>query len=168
VNIASDTGGIECYFIDSFIDKGRVLGVNNGLGMVLTKNATGVIFPHECGHLFGMRDVYVNHENAGSHEIKSYEMASYEKLPDDWNGGCMGNGMPGARYYKYQTSMQGIVDRMLMNGIEGAGTRDITVGDVYGVWYYVGADGEKVWGKGLAPVGWDFEAKEQSFNYYHN
>ena len=144
VNIASDTGGIECYFIDSFIDKGRVLGVNNGLGMVLTKNATGVIFAHECGHLFGVRDVYVNHENAGSHEIKSYEMASYEKLPDDWNGGCMGNGMPGARYYKYQTSMQGIVDRMLMNGIEGAGTRDITAGDVYGVWYYVGADGEKV------------------------
>jgi hypothetical protein len=115
-----------------------------------------------------MRDVYVNHENSGQHEIKSYEMVSCERLLDDWNGGCWGKGMSGTRYYKYKTSMQSIVDRMLMNGIEGAGTRDITAGDVYGVWCYVGADGEKVWGKGLAPVGWDFEAKEQSFNFYHN
>ena len=168
VDIASDTGGIECYFIDSFIDEGGTIAVNNGYGMVLTKKAMKTTFAHECGHLFGMRDVYIKGEGDNPLLVNTYEMASNEYLLDDWNGGCCGKGMSGARYYRYQTSMQSIINRMLMNGVDVGEERDITAGDVYGVWYYIGENGEEIWNKGFVPVGWKFNAKDESFNFYHN
>jgi hypothetical protein len=168
VDIASDTGGIECYFIDSFVDEGGSIAVNNGYGMVLTKKATKTTFAHECGHLFGMRDVYIKGEGDNPLIVNTYEMASNEYLLDDWNGGCFGKGMSGARYYRYQTSMHSIINRMLMNGVDVGEERDITSGDVYGVWYYIGENGEEVWNKSFVPVGWNFEAKDESFNFYHN
>ena len=55
-----------------------------------------------------------------------------------------------------------------MNGVDVGKKRDITSGDVYGVWYYIGENGEEVWNKSFVPVGWNFEAKDESFNLYHN
>ena len=156
------------WFIDSFIDEGDTIAVNNGYGMVLTQKATKTTFAHECGHLFGMRDVYIKGEGDNPLIVNTYEMASNEYLLDDWNGGCWGKGMSGARYYRYQTSMQSIINRMLMNGVDVGEERDITSGDVYGVWYYIGENGEEVWNKSFVPVGWDFETKDESFNFYHN
>jgi hypothetical protein len=172
VNIATNTGGIECYFIDSFVDEDGTIAVNSGRGMVLTKKATGATFAHECGHLFGMRDVYVlidddNYLDENTLQVNASDKASYDKMLYDWNGGSAGKGMSGCRYYKYNTSMQSIINRMLMNGFNVSGKRDITSGDIYGVWYYINEEGEKVWSKSSAPVGWDFESKNKSFDFHH-
>jgi hypothetical protein len=172
VNIATNTGGIECYFIDSFVDEDGTIAVNSGRGMVLTKKATGATFAHECGHLFGMRDVYVlidddNYLDENTLQVNASDKASYDKMLYDWNGGSAGKGMSGCRYYKYNTSMQSIINRMLMNGFNVSGKRDITSGDIYGVWYYINEEGEKVWSKSSAPVGWDFGSKNKSFDFHH-
>ena len=167
VDIASDTGGIECYFIDSFIDERYTMAANNGFGMVLTIKATKTTFAHECGHLFGMRDIYIEHKDSNQLNVNTYEMASYERLPEDWNGGCFGNGMSGARYYRYQTSMRSVIQRMLMFGLQNDSKRDIVAGDVFGLWYEYIGDSQKEWRKSLSPVGWNFEAKDETFNFYH-
>ena len=167
VNIASDTGGIECYFIDSFIDEGDIMAANNGYGMVMTKDVSSITFAHECGHLFGMRDIYIEHKDSNQLNVNTYEMASYERLPEDWNGGCFGNGMSGARYYRYQTSMRSVIQRMLMFGLQNDSKRDIVAGDVWGLWYEYIGDSQKEWRKSLSPVGWNFEAKDETFNFYH-
>jgi hypothetical protein len=133
----------------------------------LTKKATGATLAHECGHLFGMDDVYIEHKDAKQLKVNTHEMASYDKMLYDWNGGSAGKGMSGCRYYKYNTSMQSIINRMLMNGFNVSGKRDITSGDIYGVWYYINEEGEKVWSKSSAPVGWDFESKNKSFDFHH-
>ena len=167
VDIASDTGGIECYFIDSFVDERDTMAANNGYGMVMTKDVSSITFAHECGHLFGMRDIYIEHKDSNQLNVNTYEMASYERLPEDWNGGCFGNGMSGARYYRYQTSMRSVIQRMLMFGLQNDSKRDIVAGDVFGLWYEYIGDSQKEWRKSLSPVGWNFEAKDETFNFYH-
>ena len=81
-------------------------------------------------------------------------MASLSNLYDDWNGGCSGQGAPGARYYQTGTAMRNIVNRMLMLGAvpEDDTRRDITNGGIYGVHYHYDVQGNKVWEKGLAPL----------------
>ena len=167
VDIASDTGGIECYFIDSFIDKEDTMAANNSYGMVMTKDVSSTTFAHECGHLFGMRDIYIEHKDFNQLKVNTYEMASYERMSEDWNGGCYGNGMSGARYYRYQTSMRSVIQRMLMFGLQNDSKRDIVAGDVFGLWYEYVGDSQKEWRKSLSPVGWNFEAKDETFNFYH-
>ena len=167
VDIASDTGGIECYFIDSFIDKEDTMAANNSYGMVMTKDVSSTTFAHECGHLFGMRDIYIEHKDSNQLKVNTYEMASYERMSEDWNGGCYGNGMSGARYYRYQTSMRSVIQRMLMFGLKNDSKRDIVAGDVFGLWYEYIGDSQKEWRKSLSPVGWNFEAKDETFNFYH-
>ena len=129
------------------------LTVNGGL--VATKRADGVDLAHEIGHALGLRDAYISNQDdkASSDpllEIAAYEKASELNLPGDWNGGCYGKGTAGTRYYRSGLSMQEVVSRMLMNGVRGSDDcpRDITNGDVRGVYYTRDADMRKVWSKG--------------------
>lgn len=54
---------------------------------------------------------------------------------EDWNGGFLGHGSAGARYYQYGVGMREIISRMLMNGRRGAGDNhnDMTLGWIYGI-----------------------------------
>ena len=87
-------------------------------------------------------------------------------MPNDWNNGCTGKSNAGSRYYKYSTSMESIIKRMLMYGFVEEGSCDITAGDVYGLWYEIGEDGSEVWHKSLDSTAWRFEEKE-NFDFYH-
>ena len=135
--------------------------------MILTKLASAATLAHECGHLFGMRDVYFEAEDDDGKKLEVFEKVAFDRTPRDWNNGCVGMSNAGARYYKYSTSMRSLISKMLMYGISDLDKRDISVGSVYGLWYEWQNDDTKVWHKGLAPIGWDFENKEQ-FNFHHN
>ena len=167
VDIASGTGGIECYFVDSFVDNGDTVAANNAYGMILTKLASAATLAHECGHLFGMRDVYFEAEDDDGKKLEVFEKVAFDRTPRDWNNGCVGMSNAGSRYYKYSTSMRSLISKMLMYGISDLDKRDISAGSVYGLWYEWQNDDTKVWHKGLVPTGWDFENKEQ-FNFHHN
>ena len=152
--------------IDSFVDKGEIIGANNAYGMVLTKSCIAATLAHECGHLFGMQDIYIEKESVEL-KVETYEKVSFDRMPRDWNGGCVGRSNGGTRYYKSSTSMQRLIPKMLMYGVTDVNKRDISMGSVYGLWYEIQDDGSKIWHKELAPTGWGFENKEQ-INFCHN
>jgi hypothetical protein len=87
------------------------------------------------------------------------EKASCQRLKNDWNGGCRGHGSGGTRYYHSGISMKEIVGRMLMLGEvpEEDIRRDISSGDIYGVYYTEGDNQTKIWQKETAPVGFRWE-----------
>ena len=160
VDIATNTCGLECYFIDSFIDDVDTKAANSDYGLVVTKTATRYTLAHEIGHAFGMHDIYVSNmqqKNAADPlvELLPSEKASSLHLADDWNGGCSGSGVGGARYYRSGTSMEQIVGCMLMLGEvpEVDVRRDITAGSVYGVYSTNDVNQTKMWLKDNAPVG---------------
>ncbi len=158
-NIATNTCGLECYFINSFVDSEDTKAAHDSMGIVVTSLATQSTLAHEIGHAFGLRDIYKSNEGRKAEEcplvsLGSGEMASFSNLYDDWNGGCSGQGAPGARYYQTGTAMRNIVNRMLMLGAvpEDDTRRDITNGGIYGVHYHYDGHGNKIWEKGLAPL----------------
>ena len=160
VDIATNTCGLECYFINRFIDEEDTKAANSDYGLVVTAKATRYTLAHEIGHAFGMCDVYVSNlqqKDAADPlvELLPSEKASFSRLANDWNGGCDGSGSGGTRYYRSGTSMEQIVGRMLMLGEvpEGDARRDITAGCVYGVYGTNGVDQVKIWLKGDVPVG---------------
>ena len=156
VDIDSDTGGLECYFINRFVDSGKTVAANSAWGAVMTKQADCKCFAHEIGHAFGMSDIYVESTDATvpPAALQASDWAAYSCMSNDWNGGCHGHNRCGARYYAPQTSMERILSRMLMKGTNSAGSGqvDITSGDVYGVYYTYDANHRKIWHKGAAPV----------------
>ena len=50
VDIASNTGGLECYFINSFIDEPLIMAGNNTKGSVITIQGDGRTLAHEFDH----------------------------------------------------------------------------------------------------------------------
>ena len=156
VDINSGTGGLECYFINRFVDSGKTLAVNGPRGAVITRNADFKDLAHEIGHAFGMDDIYTKSEDgsAPSFVLQQNDAAAYSRMQNDWNGGCRGHGLCGVRYYAPQTSMSSIISRLLMNGERGDADDpvDITNGDIYGVYYTNGANQTKVWHKDNAPI----------------
>ena len=155
VDIASGTGGLECYFINSFADSADTKAAHVSRGIVVTSRATKSTLAHEIGHAFGLCDIYKSSEGGENLlALGNGDKASFSNLYDDWNGGCSGQGAPGARYYQSGTTMRNIVNRMLMLGAvpEDDTRRDITNGGIYGVHYHYDAQGYKVWEKGLVPL----------------
>ena len=159
VGIASNTGGLECYFINSFINGRGAKAAHTRFGIVLTSSATRYTLAHEIGHAFGMCDIYVSNDTKKEDgdpllKVLDSEMAAWMHMKRDWNGGCHGKGSVGARYYRSGTSMKEIIGRMIMHGEVGDvdERRDITDGDVYGV-YYEEENGVKTWYKARAPLG---------------
>ena len=158
VGIASDTGGLECYFINRFVDRDGTKAGNSGYGIVMTASATKSILAHEIGHAFGMSDIYITNdgvkdEAASLVTLSGAERAAWSRMNEDWNGGCRGRGFGGSRYYRLGTSIREIVGRMLMLGLVGESDegRDISCGCVHGVFYEY-ENGAKVWRKDIAPV----------------
>ena len=159
VDIASGTDGLECYFINSFVDTSSTKAAHNGHGIVVTSRATRCTLAHEIGHAIGMHDIYLTNadqkeENDALLKLLDNEKASFDHLKGDWNGGCDGSGSGGVRYYRNGTSMKALVGRMLMLGEvpEVDVRRDVSAGCVYGVYYEDGANQTKIWKKGNAPV----------------
>ena len=164
VDLDSNTGCLECYFINSFIDAPSSKAANSDYGLVMTTIATRYTLAHEIGHTFGMCDIYVtNLQRKGVAEplvsLLTSEKATSARLAGDWNGGCKGLGNAGTRYYRSGISMAEIVGRMLMLGEvpEEDIRRDISAGDIYGVYYTEGDNQTKIWHKETAPVGFRWE-----------
>lgn len=131
--IASQTGGLECYFIDKFADDEDVRGVNWFKGLVIAKSATDKTLAHEIGHACGLEDIYVE---KGGCEISNSEIFCWHHAISDWNGGSCGAGsIGGSRYYKTNTSHAEIIRRLLMLGQSNSEDRrcDISFGIVDGV-----------------------------------
>ena len=166
VNIATNTCGLECYFINSFIDSPKTIAANSVLGLIATKGADYLSLAHEIGHAFGMKDIYISNANDRRSNEPLVEILPADKvrssyLVDDWNGGCSGSGAGGARYYRYGLSMNEVVLRMLMNGVCGSNdnARDITNGRIFGVYYTRGAGSRKVWSKGSVDVAFPWNSR---------
>ena len=154
-SLLSNTNGIECYFVDDMVDENRntlfVNGMTSSSGIVLVRSAPNTTMAHEIGHLCGSRDIYTTDRQGGMNLLRDKVCWSYSS--EDWNGGCLGHGSAGARYYSYGMGMTEIVSRMLMNGrASGNGVDrhyDMTLGWVYGIRKY-GSNGYR---KDDVPVG---------------
>ena len=152
VDIESNTGGLECYFINSFVDRDYTQAANSTNGIVMTARADSTTLAHEVGHAFGLDDIYASNidmKNATEEllEVPSYVNVSSNNVPSDWNGGCDSNGPAGARYYRYGTRMHDIYSRMVMCGVKSSTDdgRDITAGNVYGVGYCEYSNSLRIW-----------------------
>ena len=138
-DLLSNTGGIECYFVEKIVDPGDdkvdILGLTSRYGIVLSSAAYLTTLAHEIGHLCGARDIYLKADEGRL--TMAGDFVRWDYTPDDWNGGCYGRGEAGARYYPSGTTMAEIISRMLMNGLKSAGDRhyDMTLGPVYGIGY---------------------------------
>ena len=136
VDIASNTDGLECYFVNEFISDSpvrEIIGLNNGQGLAIAKTGDAVTLAHEIGHAFGMRDVYA--QTPSGVMLPEHVKPCYSNMPHDWNGGCIGHDSAGVRYYARGTSQQMIIRRMLMDGCKKDETdgRCITFGSVHGL-----------------------------------
>ena len=163
VDIGQGTGGIECYFVNDFIMAGNEkppLAANMSKGLVMSAGADATTLAHEIGHAFGLKDVYASNREKDKSIPEAEEMhVRGDKIRssfcgDDWNGGCQGNGDGGVRYYSPRTSLESVLHRLLMYGVEtdGGNGRDISIGYVRGVWY-VGSSSLRQWFTSDAPVG---------------
>ena len=160
VGLNVDTGALECYFINGFVDAPEILGMNCASGMVMTAGADGRTLAHEIGHALGMEDIYasnvgVTNETVSLKSIPASERPKYVFMESDWNLGCDGHGDGGCRFYGKHVFHRDILDRMLMNGERhtSSGGRDITMGDIHGVRYTGDGILDSDWKIGLAPVG---------------
>ena len=132
-NFSSATGGLECYFINSFVDAEDVVGLNCDSGLLLTKSATAVDWAHEIGHACGLNDIYWE---KGDGLIPDSRKFVCSDAPGDWNDGSA-PGHASARYYAADTKLVGIIERLLMYGHGGSAADwrhvDISTGVVRGL-----------------------------------
>ena len=137
VDFMSNTGGVECYFIDSFRSENNRPADINGLkslkGIAIAKTGSYITLAHEIGHACDTRDIYTEYGRDGLN-LRT-EKISYDKCCDDWNGGCCGSSYGGTRYYSSGQQMEPIVMKLLMYGYASEDKRDMTLGDVFGVNY---------------------------------
>ena len=123
---------IKCFFIDKFRDSDdtRAATVHGEGKIVMTRAANALSLAHELGHVLGASDIYYarNSVDVIGEEFK------WESAMDDWSNGCIRGG---SGYYRRGTTSDEIVPRLLMYGYadeQGLRGRDMTVGDVYGVY----------------------------------
>ena len=166
-NLAINTDGLECYFVNEIIKDDMeestniwTMGVNGSYGMVLTKHANGTALAHEIGHAFGLSDIYKDNtayinEMLNPLKIDENEMVRAEFLSGDWSYGCIGRGEGGCGFYKKGLKMTVVIDRLLMNGlVDGSSEmKDMTAGNVYGVWYSGDSKVNENWNLDVAPIG---------------
>lgn len=159
-SLTNGTDGLECYFVNDIMASIPLHGANHEGGMVLASTADGITLAHEIGHAFGLRDIYVSNDIYTNNTVSlkvlgTEEMPCAEKMPWDWNCGCIGRGVGGVRFYGKGTTMQDVIGRMLMNGVRPDNTApcDITFGNVYGVWYNGSYKEDDDWTVGYVPVG---------------
>ena len=152
-DIASNTGGLEFYFVDSIKD-GQHIACNvksgsNGstFGIVASTNANAMTLAHEVGHSCGLYDIYESHDGTS---LKVTGDISKSRLPDDW--GCNGD----ARYYPAGLNQVGLINRLLMHGFGSSSTPvsnlDLSYGDVYGLYRIPTLTGD-AWFTNLVTIG---------------
>ena len=157
VALNTGTDGLECYFIDHFVDSDAIAS-NCSSGIVMTSFANANTLAHEIGHAFGLRVIYISNMRYTNEVISlkallDSDKPKYNHMNSDWNGGCFGHGDGGVRYYGKAVTMEAVVGRLLMNGISIANGRDISFGDVYGVWYDGDGKHDGDWHVGKAKIG---------------
>ena len=129
-DIATDTGGLEVYFIN-LIDGGHISAfnqprLNTGIhGIIASTNATGVTLAHEIGHSCGLKDIYDDYPEKTSLHVTGN--ISKERLSDDW-GTVSDTG-----YYCSFYLQTDLIRQLLMCGKGGTTKRDLPYGDVYGL-----------------------------------
>ena len=137
VDFMSNTGGVECYFVNDFVKVENTPSYINGLadlkGIAIAKTGSYTTLAHEIGHVCDTRDIYTEYGGEGLN--LTTEKISFDKCCDDWNGGCCGSSCGGARYYSSGQQMESIVMKLLMYGYASEDKRDMTLGDVFGVNY---------------------------------
>lgn len=135
VDFMSNTGGVECYFVNDFVKAENTPSYINGLadlkGIAIAKTGSYITLAHEIGHACDTRDIYTEYGGDGLN-LRT-EKISYDKCCEDWNGGCCGSSYGGARYYSSGQQMEPIVMKLLMYGYASEDKRDMTLGDVFGV-----------------------------------
>ena len=136
-DLATNTGGLECYFVNRIVADGddarvggAIIGAHVNAGLVIAASGTGITLAHEIGHAFGMRDVY----SASESGLEILGATCSDWLLDDWNGGCLGGGEGRFRYYGGGRLQRDIIRGMLMDGekVDAATGFDITYGAVWG------------------------------------
>lgn len=140
-SIASQTGGLEVYFVESITGGVNAFCGTSGIAVSSTHNRTTLA--HEVGHACGLDDVYDWHRET---TLVVTGMPTEERLPHDWG------------WYPPAVSQADIVRRLLMYGYDTSDKGDISAGDVYGLYYeseWNAGRGvwERVWRLGNAPVG---------------
>ena len=107
-----------------------------------------------------MDDIYASNVNATNEMvalkfIPASERPRHDFMESDWNLGCEGHGEGGCRFYGKDVTYVDLLDRKLMNGMRHSspGGRDITMGDLHGVWHTGDGRMDGDWTIGLAPVG---------------
>ena len=131
-SIASNTVGLEFYFVDALRD-GQTAACNvpgynaTILGIVVATNATAISLGHEIGHSCGLQDIYEWHRENTTLVVTGG--VSHIRLPDDWGS----NGELG--YYPPGLNQVSLLRRLLMYGYTIPGAIDLSYGDVYGLYY---------------------------------
>jgi len=147
-----EVGGIKVYFVNRIVGVNTNLVVNGvtfGSKILISANAGTKTLAHELGHSFGLQDVYSAYPGVPQSACGPVRM---DMTPDDWNGGT------GQRYYAPGTGIESLIPRLLMYGGGGEARADITIGDVYGLWYSNEWNAathsyDRIWQVSLAPVG---------------
>ena len=144
-DLASDTGGLELYFVHSLGED--VAGLNNRnandeiTGIIVPSNVTYVTLAHEIGHSCGLADIYINdsmYEHHYSDRLPPISgPISYSWLPNDW--GCTSTEV---HYYLPVVDQPMLISNLLMHGHSSQFKADIPSGNIYGIWYIDRGDGD--------------------------
>ncbi len=119
-NYATNTGGIELYFVGE-IASSQARAFHTKRGIVVGPDATPRDVSHEVGHACGWKDVYESHSGT---DLSVEGRPRQEWMPDDWSP-----------FYPRTMTQAEIIQKLLMYGRSGDGHIDIPAGDVRGLWY---------------------------------
>ncbi len=147
-DIATGTGGLEFYFVDELKNSQyaacNVHGANaSNLGIVASTNATAITLGHEIGHSCGLQDIYDSHIET---PLTVSGDISRTRLPDDWGS------MDEQGYYPSGVNQVSLLRRLLMYGYKIPSAKDLSYGDIYGL-YYISTLNGKVWFLDTATIG---------------
>lgn len=119
-NYATNTGGIELYFVGE-IASSQVRAFHTKRGIVVGPDATPRDVSHEVGHACGWKDIYESHSGT-TLSVEGRPKQAW--MPNDWSP-----------YYPRNITQAEIIQRLLMYGRSGDGHLDIPAGEVHGLWY---------------------------------
>ena len=139
VSYTNGTGGIEMYFTDT-IDYAN--GLTTRSGVLIANSANANTFAHELGHAQGLPDIYQS-GIAGVNNVTG--RVTRARMPGDW-GSPVEEG-----YYDSGLMQADLIQRHLMYGRGPSLKRDLSLGDIHGIWHPVFTS--QPHREGLAPVG---------------
>lgn len=142
-SVTNGTGGLELYFIRHL--EGSPTAFYSRGGIVIGHRANVRTVAHEIGHACGLKDIY---DRASGAEFAVDGLPSRDRMPLDWG------------WYPPDTTHADVLKRLLMYGYTSEAKADISLGDVYGLYYTSSWDSVsqshvRTWHLGLAPVGFE-------------